>query len=351
MLGRHGFEEGRGSRPQNLYYKVPDPDSETGDRSQVRLMPSTGAIHMGNLVPQSSPACRLAAGQAHRTLSGDDMMHTGVLVVGHGTADPIGAEETREVARQTAAALAPMPVELGFLEVIGPSIGDGMRDLVARGCHRVIVAPLLLFTAGHARRDVPEAVIEAAARHHLEVAHAAALGCHPAMVELSRQRRRESLAGRLPMPPADTVAVVLGRGSSAIDGVAQFREWAVASVGGDAGVHPDFEIGFAAAARPTLDEALGAAAARRARRIVVQPHLLFRGHVENQVTEAVSRWQATCPQIEWVQVPRLGADCRVTEALVSRINEVMGTAFGHDAAFSREKNLSPEVRSVATMDS
>ena len=268
--------------------------------------------------------------------------HAGVLVVGHGTADPVGAEETRAVARQTAAALPAVPVELGFLEVIGPSIGDAMQVLAAQGCRRVVVAPLLLLTAGHARRDVPEAVVEAAKQHGLEVTQSAALGCHPELLTLSRQRRREALAERPPLDPAETVAVILGRGSSAADGVAQFRAWATASLAGDATIHPDFEIGFAAAARPTLDEALAAAAARQPRRIVVQPHLLFQGHVEHQVTDAVTRWRAKCPQIDWVQVPRLGADCHVAEALVSRAADAARAAFGDEAAFSREKNLSPE---------
>ena len=266
----------------------------------------------------------------------------GVLVVGHGTADAVGAEETRAVARQTAAALSTVPVELGFLEVIGPSIGDAMQVLAAQGCRRVVVAPLLLLTAGHARRDVPEAVVDAAKQHGLEVTQSAALGCHPELLTLSRQRRREALAKRPPLDPAETVAVILGRGSSAADGVAQFRAWAAASLAGDATLHPDFEIGFAAAARPTLDEALAAAAGRRPRRIVVQPHLLFQGHVEHQVTDAVTRWRAKCGQIDWVQVPRLGADRHVAKALVSRATDAARAAFGDEAAFSREKNLSPE---------
>lgn len=268
---------------------------------------------------------------------------TGVLVVGHGTADPVGAEETRAVARLAAAALPTMPVELGFLEVIGPSIGDAMRVLAAQGCRRVVVAPLLLLTAGHARRDVPEAVVEAAHQHDLEVTQSAALGCHPELLAVSRQRRRDALADKPPIDPADTVAVILGRGSSAGDGVAQFREWAAASLADDRTVHPDFEIGFAAAAQPTLDEALALAAARQPRRIVVQPHLLFQGHVEHQVTGAVSRWLIKCPEIEWVQVPRLGADRRVAEALVCRATAAARVAFGDEVAFSREKNLSPEV--------
>jgi hypothetical protein len=64
--------------------------------------------------------------------------------------------------------------------------------------------------------------------------------------------------------------------------------------------------------------------------------------VEHQVIAAVSRWQAKCPQIDWVPVARLGADASVAAALVSRACDAANMASGFPAAFSREKNLSPE---------
>ena len=104
-------------------------------------------------------------------------------------------------------------------------------------------------------------------------------------------------AQRPPTPAAETVVVILGSGTGAPDGVARFREWSVASLAIDGGVHPDVKIGFAAAARP---------------------------------------------EIEWMPASRLGADQRLAKALVAQATEAAIVAFGRDAAFSREKNLSPE---------
>lgn len=251
---------------------------------------------------------------------------TGLLVVGHGTADPVGAEETRALTRGIAALLPGAAVELGFLEVIRPSIADAMRGMADRGCGRVVAAPLLLLTAGHARRDVPDALRDAAAAFGMEAAQAPAIGCHPAVVELLRRRRSEALAGRDAVPPHEAVLVMLGRGSSADDGIAQFREVVAATLVGDADVDARFEIGFAAAARPSLDEALEAAARRHPRRVVVQPHLLFQGHVQNQVTEAISRVRLAHPGIEWIQAHRLGPDALVARAVVARAVEVLEDA-------------------------
>jgi sirohydrochlorin cobaltochelatase len=249
----------------------------------------------------------------------------GVLVVGHGTADPLGAGETHCVAGGVAGLLAGVPVELGFLEVIGPTIAEAVDRLAARGCREVVVAPLLLFAAGHAKRDVPEAVTAAAARHGMAVRQADALGCEAAIIALSAARRREACTPLDPVAPEEVVLVVLGRGSSDPTSPAQLQEFVEATLAGEPRPRR-VEFGFAAAARPRLDEAIAAAcdpADAEVRRIVVQPHLLFRGHVEDQVTAAVAEGRRLRPDLEWVQVPRLGADPLVARAAASRVAEVL----------------------------
>jgi len=262
----------------------------------------------------------------------------GVVVVGHGTADPVGALETRQISELVARMLPDVAVELGFLEVIGPSIGEALQRLAARGCTEAVAAPLLLFTAGHARRDVPEAVRDGAAKAGLAVWQSDALGCHPDILTLTQRRRQEALAPLTPMPAESTVLLMIGRGSSDPTAHRQLHDFAVATCG-EPSTRPAqarIELGFVAAARPTLAEAVANAArgsgpgnsesdgprpageAGIIRRVVVQPHLLFRGHVEEQVNAAVERGRREHPEIEWVQVQRLGADPLVAQALVDR---------------------------------
>jgi len=242
----------------------------------------------------------------------------GLLVVGHGTADPLGAAETRCLTAGVAAAVPSAPVTLGFLEVIRPSIGDALSELAARGCREVVASPLLLFTAGHAKRDVPEAIAAAAGRLGLTVRQAEPLGMHPAIVTLARDRRREALAGCDSRPPAETVLVMVGRGSSDPATPVQLEEFARATLRGDP-VPLRTLTGFVAAARPRLPEALAAAAAvPGVRQVLVQPHLLFHGHVEDQVSAAVEEARRQRPDIGWVQVGRLGPDPLVARAVVER---------------------------------
>src|SRR5258707_5141020 len=95
-------------------------------------------------------------------LNRDD--HGGLLLVGHGTRDAAGLDEFAVVVERVRVA-ASEPVEGCFLELARPTIGEGLARLVDRGVRRVTVVPVLLFAAGHAKRDIPAAVEEAAARH------------------------------------------------------------------------------------------------------------------------------------------------------------------------------------------
>jgi sirohydrochlorin ferrochelatase len=254
----------------------------------------------------------------------------GVLVVGHGTADPVGAAETRRVADLVAESLPGTPVALGFLEVIGPTIADALAELAASGCRELVAAPLLLFEAGHAKRDVPEAIAAPAAALGISVVRAGPLGCHPAIVELARRRRAEAVAGREPVAGAETALVMVGRGSSDPTAPAQLSEFTEATLATES--RPGrVLVGFVAAARPSVPEALADAAGPACDgvcRIVVQPHLLFRGHVEEQVTAAVAAAQASRPELEWLTVARLGPDPLVVRAVIDRAAEAVAFAAG-----------------------
>lgn len=252
----------------------------------------------------------------------------GVVIVGHGTADPVGAAETHAVGKLVADMLPGVPVEVGFLEVIGPSIGDALAALAARGCRRVVAAPLILFTAGHAKRDIPEALAAGGHAVGVIVEQAAAIGCHPAIVGLARRRRRQAVRGLEPVPAAATGLVMIGRGSSDPLALRQLLEFTGATFAGGADACPhDLKcarvgFGFVAAAEPRLADALDAAAAGLGmQRVVVQPHLLFRGHVEEQVAAAVTRARERHSAVEWLLAARLGAEAEVAEALVARIVE------------------------------
>lgn len=265
----------------------------------------------------------------------------GLLVVGHGTADPVGAGEAETVTRHVAAMLPGVPVELGYLEVIEPSIAVAVNRLAARGCRKLVAMPLLLFTAGHARRDVPEALTAAAEAAGVAFRMAEPFGLHPEIVSLSRRRREEAVASVAGGAREPAVLVMVGRGASDPETPAQLRAFTAATLDeADAGRFVAVEQGFVAAARPSLDEAVAMAAERAAAlgagRVVVQPHLLFSGHVERQAAAAVERGRQLSPHLEWLQVGRLGADEAVARAVVHRAAEAAAFAQAGLESLSRQ---------------
>jgi sirohydrochlorin cobaltochelatase len=216
-----------------------------------------------------------------------------------------------------AAAVGHSLLEACFLEFAEPAIAEGFENLANRDVTRIVVAPLLLFRAGHAERDIPAAVMAAAARHpKLVVDWADHLGCHPAIVELSKRRFDEALADADAVPAEQTALVVVGRGSYSAAAAAEM----LAFVELRRRVTPVGMVGtcFLAMAEPLLESALGQAAASGARRIVVQPHLLFAGTLVDRVGRCVARFANEHPQSTWMATAHLGPCALLSHAVVDR---------------------------------
>ena len=196
--------------------------------------------------------------------------------------------------------------------------------MAQRGARQIRVVPLLLFAAGHAKRDIPSAVAEAAGTFPgLTIREAPHFGCHEKILELSAERYREALAGHDAVPADQTLLVMVGRGSSDDDATAEMLRFAelrrrrtpVAGV----------ETCFLAVARPTLAEALAKAARSDNRRVVVQPHLLFRGELVDEVGRRALAYAARDAGRHWVIAPHLGPAPLLAEAVL----EIAGTLAPH----------------------
>jgi sirohydrochlorin ferrochelatase len=247
----------------------------------------------------------------------DSIAPCGILLVGHGTRDAAGRNEFLETARLIAELRPECRVEPCFLELAEPTIAAGLARLAEAGVRQVIVTPLLLFAAGHAKADIPAAVRDAARGWpEMTLRETSALDCHPRMLELSALRAAEALAGRPPIPAADTTLVLVGRGSRDAEATAAMHRFAQLRLAMTPAA--SVRVGFLAMARPSLEECLAELAPSPARRIILQPHLLFRG-------ELLDRFKATCeafavahPAIDCVVCPHLGPHRLLAEAICSR---------------------------------
>ena len=251
--------------------------------------------------------------------------HTGLLIIGHGTRSERGCAEFRETVEWVARLLPRTPVVGCFLELQAPDIAAGVKHLAARGCQRVVILPLLLFAAGHAKEDVPNAVADVARRYpDMEFTYAAPLGCDQHLLELSARRFEEAAAEREAVAPQDTLWLMVGRGSRDAEALAEMERFVecrlrIAPVG-------QVRIAYLAMAEPRLDQALAAAAELRYHRVVVQPHLLFHGELLESIVARVSEIAPRWPQQQWLVAPHLGVADLLVDALLERYWEAAASS-------------------------
>lgn len=256
------------------------------------------------------------------------MASVGLLLVGHGTRDSVGLAEFRELNRLLVERAGELPVEACFLELAEPDIAAGIEALLARGVRQIVVAPLLLFAAGHAKRDIPDGVADAlrqlsetnpAARLAQVVTQLPPLACHEKLLELSALRYREAkplmtLGSSEDFAAGDTTLILVGRGSSDPEAIADMSRFARLRAEQLPGV--TVEVCFYALAEPKLEPTLTRIANSSARRVVVQPHLLFAGEVRRGIElQAQMHAMQAAGRQQWLLCEPLGPHPLLVEAL------------------------------------
>ncbi len=210
-------------------------------------------------------------------------------------------------------------VRRAYLELAEPTIPEAIERLAAEGMRSIRVVPLLLFAAGHVKRDLPAAVEAAAFRHPgLKVEIAPAFGCDEEILALSERRFEEALTERSVVPRERTMLLLVGRGTSDVEAVEEVRRFGElrreqSSVG-------SAEVCFVAAARPSLAEGLAMAAKAGYPRVVVQPHLLFAGQVLNEIRAGVELIESEAIGVEWILTRHLGPEEELVRAVIRRAN-------------------------------
>lgn len=248
----------------------------------------------------------------------------GILLVGHGTRDGDGTDEFLSIAKQVAIARPQQIVEPCFLELAEPSISTAVATLAEQGVEQMIVMPLLLFAAGHAKRDVPRAIASALGSYpRIRWTQAAHLGCHPAILAQSEARFREALDDRMPTRRETTALVFVGRGSQDDEATCEMRHFAsLAHQSNRVGV---VKVSFLAMAQPSYPDTLELIAAEHYQRVVVQPHLLFSGELIAGIRQTIETFAAKFPDTEWLVTDPLGPTSAVSTAVLQRIEEAQAS--------------------------
>jgi sirohydrochlorin cobaltochelatase len=243
-----------------------------------------------------------------------------VVLLGHGSRDPAANEEHERLAQAVRDRRPGWRIQTAYLERARPGLAEAL-EVASTGARRVVVIPLLLFAAGHLKKDVPSALAQARGRFpNVTFVAGHALGVHPGLVDLAWQRAASAIS---PDPAwiAKTLLLVVGRGASDPDANADFFE--VARRIGDGRGLMHLHVAFLAMAEPRVEASLEIAARMRPDRVVVLPYLLYAGRLLAHLAERVRAFASRHPGIETALAGHLGVGDRLTAVVEERVRHAL----------------------------
>jgi sirohydrochlorin ferrochelatase len=231
-----------------------------------------------------------------------------LVALAHGSRDPRSAATIGTLVDEVKALRPDLTIEKAFLELSRPHFSTVVDRLVKKGHEEIVVVPLLLTEAYHAKVDVPRAVAEASARHEgLSVRSTDVLGLGTQLLDVLDLRMREALkASRV----RELDALVLAAAGSS-DALAN---QAVARIARTWGARHKLPVtaAYASAAPPATGEAVRAFRAEGKRHIAVASFFLAPGKLPDRAGELALEAGAVA-----VSDP-LGAHPAVARAILAR---------------------------------
>jgi sirohydrochlorin ferrochelatase len=231
-----------------------------------------------------------------------------LVALAHGSRDPRSAQTITALVDEVRAMRPDLRVEKAFLDLAKPGFHAVIDRLVRAGYDEIVVVPLLLTRAYHAKVDVPSAIAEATARHEgLRIRASEVLGLEPVFLEVLDRRLRASL--RTARVRELDALVLAAAGSS--DALANQAVGRLARLWGSTHRLP-VVAAYASAAPPATGEAVRQFRAEGRRHIAVGSLFLAPGTLPDRASELALEAGAVA-----VSAP-LGADPEVARTVLAR---------------------------------
>lgn len=208
----------------------------------------------------------------------------GVLYVSHGSRVREATQEAIEFINLVIEQVEVRHQEICFLELSEPDVKEGARTLIERGVTEVSVIPVLLLSAGHYFKDIPEEIEQVKKEFpHVSFSYGEPLGVQPRITNILKERISETGVS----PLEDAKLLVVGRGSfhkqTQID---------ISNIGNALGEITEFqsvEVCYLAASQPSFEETLKTALEEKHSQIFIVPYLWFTGILEKHIETTVDQ--------------------------------------------------------------
>ncbi|WKB34630.1 sirohydrochlorin chelatase [Terrilactibacillus sp. S3-3] len=195
----------------------------------------------------------------------------GVLYVGHGSRMKEGVLQVNQFL-DACMADTDVPIQhMCYLEIARPTIEEGIDRCVRDGANVILIQPVLLLSAGHAKRDIPTEIEKARRKYPgVRFLYGRPFGVDEWIVNILIERLHEQ---RRVLSP-ETAVLLVGRGSSDPNTKRDFSE--ICRLLQQKGIRR-VSACYLAAAAPSFDEGLQQASENEQEDVFVIPYLLFTG--------------------------------------------------------------------------
>ncbi|MEK5054275.1 MULTISPECIES: sirohydrochlorin chelatase [Niallia] len=197
--------------------------------------------------------------------------------------------------------------EIAFLELASPSIDETMEKVIRAGARDILVVPVLLFSAAHFKRDIPEELLAVKERFpEVRFSVSKPFDVHPKMMNLVRKRIYEKGWDH------DGVILLVGRGSSDPEPIGKLKRISEHIQKQLAcSVYP----AFLTAGKPDFDEELQMLQLAY-NKIYIVPYLLFTGRLLKRIESKIENSDK-----EVIVCQPLKYDHLMKEVLLERMEE------------------------------
>ena len=231
-----------------------------------------------------------------------------LVALAHGSRDPRSAATIQALCAEVRDMRPDLRIEAAFLELSKPSFSTVVDKLVRAGYEEIVVVPLLLTEAYHAKVDVPAAIAEAESRHPgLKVRASDILGLETVFLEVLDRRLRTALR-EARVRELDALVLAAAGSSDALANQAVGR---LARLWGTRH-HLPTVAAFASAAPPATGEAVRQFRAEGRRHIAVGSMFLAPGKLPDRAAELATEAGAVA-----VSAP-LGSDPEIARTVLAR---------------------------------
>ncbi|MED1741758.1 sirohydrochlorin chelatase [Bacillus swezeyi] len=242
-------------------------------------------------------------------------MKQAILYIGHGSRLKKAQKEAAAFLEGCKGNMSEPIQEVSFLELAAPDIETGFKTCAEKGATHIAAVPLLLLTAAHAKKDIPEELADVSSRYpSIRVTYGKPIGVDQEVVKAVLTRIEETGT-----PYENARVVLIGRGSSDPDVKRDVNEICV-RLKELAPVETVIPC-FMTACKPYYRDVFAELEEARGKTTFIVPYLLFTGMLMNEIEREVEKLKETNPDV--VLTEYLGFHPHIQQAFLNRVEEAV----------------------------